>query len=373
MPTKAHYTLYCDETGNTGSRFLDPDQPLFAEGGWFVATNNHPRAVAAIENLERNFKTGTNELKGAKIAKTAKGQAFIRSVCAAVGKNGGVPFLYLVEKRYFVCTKIVETFFDPLYNPAISVSETWDPEKRQSDAQFFYDNGGILIDEFAEAYRIKDPMAVRANAEKWAEHLTKHGKTEQAARVAGVLPQIEDEIATEKEHSTSGALPSGMDSLNLPIVAEVFQFAEQQCPRSCDIIHDQTSSFEPVYRYVFSKFAAAKPSAAQMKDGRQLRIGFRNVLSLSFVDSETEPLIRAADYSLAGTRKFIELATSNRKIPQDLTWSALGMLGSLLAGVYLAAHPSLGSMPELTRVMSSNAWITKIVMRLHDEMKPLIK
>jgi hypothetical protein len=34
------HTLYCDETGSTGSRFLDAEQPTFIEGGWFVHAAN---------------------------------------------------------------------------------------------------------------------------------------------------------------------------------------------------------------------------------------------------------------------------------------------------------------------------------------------
>lgn len=371
-PPAASHTLYCDETGNTGSRFLDPDQPVFAEGGWFIAKHRRAGAGDAIEKLERKFNAGTNELKGAKLAKTTKGQALIRAVCEAVGREGGIPFLYIVEKRYFVCSKIVETFFDPFYNPAIGTAETWQPERRQSDAQFFYDNGGILIDEFAEAYRTADPVAVKVNAEKWVEHLKKLGTSGYAERVAGVLPQIEDEIATERKHATSNTFPSGMDSLNLPIVAGVFQFVEQHCPFPCDIVHDQTASFAPVYQYVFNTFANARPSIVQMKDGRETHLGFDNAISLSFTDSQTEPLIRAADYAIAGTRKFVHLATTNQRIPHDVTWAAFGLLGSLIFGLCEAAHPSLGPMPDFTRVMSSKVWISNVVTRLHHELQTLI-
>ena len=30
---------YCDESGNTGANLLDPIQPLFVVGGWFVLDN----------------------------------------------------------------------------------------------------------------------------------------------------------------------------------------------------------------------------------------------------------------------------------------------------------------------------------------------
>src|SRR5258706_11705664 len=138
MTRRSTHTLFCDETGSTGSRFLDPIQPFFAEGGWFIAHEHKSRAMDAILEVERKFKFGAKELKGSDLVKKPKGQKLMREICEVVGKNGGVPFIYAVEKRYAVCSKIVETFFDPVYNPKIPNSDTWNPEKRQSDAQFFY-------------------------------------------------------------------------------------------------------------------------------------------------------------------------------------------------------------------------------------------
>lgn len=370
MPEKSTHTLYCDETGNTGSRFLDIAQPMFAEGGWVFAHKNVARASEAVMKVEGAFGFGAKELKGADLVRKPKGQSLIRKVCEAIGKNGGVPFVYVVEKRYFVCTKMVETIFDPEYNPCIPVSDTWDPRKRQADAQFFYQRAGSLIDQFAEGYRLNDADALETNVRNLVTLFTGCGLTDQANRVAGVLPKIGDEIRTEAKHLKSGAFPSGMDSLNLPIISEVFQFMEQECPFPCDIIHDQIESFEPLYRFIFDRFSKAKPIALEMKDGRQFHTGFKNVLSLSFADSKADPLIRAADYALAGARKFIQLALAYEPIPQDLTLTAFFILGPLLLGVTERIHGLSPNMPELAKVMVSDDWLSKVLLgRLATELK----
>jgi hypothetical protein len=116
--TKATHSLFCDETGNTGSRFLDPAQPIYAEGGWFVA-HRHLNAVAnAVVAAEQTLGAGATERKGAELVRGPRGQTLVRQVCEAVGKAGAVPFIIVVEKRYAVCTKIVETFLDPDLQPA---------------------------------------------------------------------------------------------------------------------------------------------------------------------------------------------------------------------------------------------------------------
>ncbi|HTE92196.1 MAG TPA: DUF3800 domain-containing protein [Bradyrhizobium sp.] len=372
MPRSTH-SLFCDETGSTGSRFLDPQQPVFAEGGWFIAHAHKSAAMDAIVNIEKSYGFGATEPKGADLVKKPKGQALIREVCEKMGEVGGVPYIYVAEKRYAVCSKIVETLLDPLYNPAIPNSDTWDPEKRQTEAQFFYENGGALIEEFAEAYRLKKPGAVRANAEKWVEALRNSGHKDQAARVAGVLPNVEEEIETEARYDAAIKTPSGMDSLNMPIVAEVFQFVEQHCPFPCDIVHDQNASFEAVYKFVFDLYANASSAAAlEMKDGRRIHYGFKNALSLSFADSKSQPLIRAADYALAGARKFIQLATAGEPISENVTWIAFATLGAILLQAYAQVHPSLDRQPKLSGYMSSNYWRDMVFGRLSRELSDLM-
>jgi hypothetical protein len=296
----------------------------------------------------------------------------MRQVCEAVGAAGGIPYIYVVEKRYAVCSKIVETFFDPLYNPRIPNSDTWDPPKRQAEAQFFYENGDSLIEEFAEAYRLMDASAVKGNAERWVSHLSAKGFSEQAGKVAGALPQIENEIRIEGGHTRSNKTPPGIDSLNLPIVAEVFQFVEQHCPFPCNIVHDQNASFEAIYRYFFDLFTKAAPAVMEMKDGRRMRYGFQNALSLSFEDSKTQPLIRAADYALAGARKFVELALADKSIPSDLTLIAFGNLGPILLNAYTQMYSSLEPMPQLSGFMASNEWSARVFGRLQSELSNVL-
>src|SRR5437867_4229959 len=123
------HTLYCDETGSTGNRLLDPAQPTFAEGGWFIDHESRDVAQDAVVQIEKRYRPGATELKGANLVKNLRGQRMVREVCEALGKNGAVPYAYVVEKLYSVCGMIVDTFFDPQYNSAISNEETWAPQK----------------------------------------------------------------------------------------------------------------------------------------------------------------------------------------------------------------------------------------------------
>jgi hypothetical protein len=225
-----------------------------------------------------------------------------------------------------------------------------------------------LVDQFAEAYRTKDHTAVRKNAEDWIAELSRRGLGSFAEKIEGVLPEIEAEIIAERRTDSSADIPPGLDSLNMPIVAEIFQFIEGHCPYKCDVVHDQTASFEPIYTYIFELFDKGEQRILLKKDGTRDYIGFEKTCSLSFANSQKQPLIRAADYALAGARRFIELALCGESIPDDIREVAFLNLGAILMETVTYMHPSLGSFPKLGLVMSSTQWATKIFGRLGREV-----
>ncbi len=147
------------------------------------------------------------------------------------------------------------------------------------------------------------------------KHLNASGCSEQALKVLGVLPRVEREVETAAARNRPEGISKGIDSLNFPIVIEVFQFVEQHCPYPCAIVHDRTATFEPIYSHFFNLFSSVAPAILEMKDGRQMHYGLRNALSLSFADSKTEPIIRAADYALAGTRKLLSSLRRKSRSP----------------------------------------------------------
>ena len=71
-------------------------------------------------------------------------------------RHVAVPFVYLIEKRYFVCADAMKSYFDSAYNAAIDARETWSPE---APAEKFYAGPEELIAAFAEAYRIENEAA----------------------------------------------------------------------------------------------------------------------------------------------------------------------------------------------------------------------
>lgn len=103
------FTVFCDETGNSGSRFFSPEQPVFAEGGWYVRNDLRAELEAAVLELEKEhgFKP---QSKGTRMKDSPAGQRYLAAVLERISQQG-TPFFYLVEKRYFICARAVWTYF----------------------------------------------------------------------------------------------------------------------------------------------------------------------------------------------------------------------------------------------------------------------
>jgi len=89
-----NYDIYCDESGNTGTNFLDLDQPLYVISGWMIERNISYRARDKVISLmEENFPQ-MKELKGSKLLKSSKGRHFCSNFLKEMGQLGCVPFFY---------------------------------------------------------------------------------------------------------------------------------------------------------------------------------------------------------------------------------------------------------------------------------------
>lgn len=358
-----------DETGNTGPNLLDPSQPVFIEGGWWVSNENRWDAKARVKELERKYGFSMREVKGSQLIKHKRGKQFIHAVCSAIGQAGCIPFMYVAEKRYSACCRIVETFFDPAYNPRIPNEDTWDPELRQEQAQIFYDVDSHLIDAFARAYRVKDGQLMRQNVLDWRDEFLHRNRGDFAERIEGVLAEIESEMRSEAQAGQS--IPRAMDTLNFALVVGAIQHVELDVPGVYVIIHDETAAFQPAYDYIFSllKQRKADPAVIQMKDGRKFKAGLEKVEDLRFATSEVEPLLRAADYLVAGTRQFIHLARQGEPIDKTLSEIAFAGVGGILCEALAYKYPSLAPFPKLGTVLASTGFVKKVFGRLAEEMK----
>jgi hypothetical protein len=350
------HTIFCDETGNSGSRYFSPDQPVYAEGGWLVADDKRAELENTVIELEQRFRF-TPKTKGTRLKDSPKGREYIAAVLAAVGQTA-TPFFYLVEKKYFICAKAVGTYFDPDYNSVVDPEELSDPRMRKLRADILYAAPDPILLNFAEAFRDQNAAGLVAVGKDWADALMASGQTGLATQLRFSLSDLQRNMQGEFERFNELGLSRGWDTLNAPSFAQAVQLIEQAAP-PCVMLHDQCDSLQASLRFFFARYHDADHRIVQRRDGSIEVFGFRSLRALSFGDSESLPLLRAADYLLAGCVDFTRRALADEPIPEELRTTATFGLSRMM-------HEARGVEPpasvrfQIGELMASDRWIAKV-------------
>ncbi len=361
----AEHVFFCDETGNSGSKFFGPEQPVYAEGGWILPVARIAEASAAVVELEKSagFDPAT---KGSQLKRSAFGLNHIARMAAMLSALGR-PFLYVVEKRYAVCAKAVETFFDPAYNPVVTPSETFVPQLRQQRAEIFYSSDSVLIAAFAAAYRERDAQGVAEAGEAWRDYFMEQGCVPFAVELDQSLRHIEEHVADEFAAFRSERMPRGYDSLNLPALVRVFQLVDEAFPR-VEIVHDECATFETVYRHAFQRLRQATPQRIEYHDGRVHTLGFDRLQSLRFARSQDEPLVRAADCLVAVCVEFARVMVRREKPSRDLQDCA-GLLIGPHHGDAIALRSGADRVTQLAEFFAADVWLSAVFGRAFPQLR----
>lgn len=350
------FTVFCDETGNTGSRYFSPEQPVFAEGGWFVRSDRCAELEGAILELEQQYRF-TPQTKGTKLKGHRKGTEYIAAVLDCVSRTA-VPFFYLVEKKYFICAKAVGTYFDPAYNPTVDPDEASDPSTRKLRADLLYAAPEWILNFFAESFRDQNPGGLVLAGRQWADALAAKGQADMARQLRIALPNLHENMAGEFDHIGKLNLPRGWDSLNVPSFAQAVQLIEQ-AGYPCELLHDECASFEPSFRFFFARYCDAEPEVITRQDGTVEIFGLRCLRKLSFGNSESLPLLRASDYLLAACVEVATLAQAGEPIPDELKSAGFHGLSRMMH-LGIDREPPTSAARQVGELMASDAWIEKV-------------
>lgn len=281
--------------------------------------------------------------------------------------SNNVPKVSLVEKKYMVSGKVVETFLDPLYNSKVPYADQWDLKKRQDIASIFHNANGTLLEEFADAYRSKNPAAIKQNALKWTKYLDVHGHNELSELIQNIIPSIENDIVSEFTVYDDPNF-KGVDSLNIPTWFNIFQHIEQETPAPCTIIHDKIDTFEQAYLSSFKRLKGASTGGVLFNDRQQI-FPLRSIEDLIFRDSQQDPIKRASDIIVGSASYYIEKALAHDEMSDLEHRIGFRTLGIFLMDVIAYKYPQIGDPLHLGSVVGSPAWFGTLISSLSQSSK----
>lgn len=313
------YTVFCDESGNSGGNYLDVDQPFFIEAGWIVPVSQLNN-VKSIEDCAKKLNV-TDEIHGKNLIRNRRNQRIFTELFIELGKQGCTPTFVFAEKKYCVSAKIIETLFDPVYNELTGNEYTYDNKMKKEKAELFYTLPFDILRDFATAYEAKDISLMSESIKNISENVTIRGEVELSKQILESLKYIEENMHTEKQVIDSQP-KKVMASLNVPIFASLNNMLKK-FGRSIDaeltLIHDETKQFREAYPETFNIFAHAKQTEFQLTDGNSIVLGFKKLKKFEFCNSKNNYWIQAADMLSSALSRSLKTLYYDEEMTDELS------------------------------------------------------
>lgn len=279
---------YVDETGNTGGRLLDDNQPLFVTAALLTRCDFDKRFGAEVRAIAASI--GEEEIH-ANLLGIGRIEDLAPAILKVVRKAGPAFFLARVEKRYVMASKIFDTVFDSFENKAVP----WMVYNiRPMRLTMVFKLASILDDDVAQqfwnALHEKNEARSRAGMAEFCAALKEH--------VPLIVDQRSRDIVNEALDWVV-ANPEGLDFVNQTKIGRkghmpnmvgfgnLLAGIERQSAvwrRSVDVIkHDRQHEFAPALRFWHEMYSKALPGAVNLPFGDKmvLRKVFGSKLEIS--------------------------------------------------------------------------------------------
>lgn len=144
-------TFCIDESGNTGTNWIDDTQRYFIHGGWLVRDDYISKINSYFYSIMENKQY--HELKSKNLFRTQKGRILAYQIIEnLLLEYQAIPLFIIMDKRFMISAKIVETFFDPEYNQFVPQKFSYPIQEKRSLAKIFLQNDSTLT-EFSNLIR----------------------------------------------------------------------------------------------------------------------------------------------------------------------------------------------------------------------------
>ncbi|MDR7187021.1 hypothetical protein J2X85_004082 [Microbacterium trichothecenolyticum] len=296
-------TFYCDESGNTGTDWMNPDQRVFVHGGWVVQHRGMPAITNGVNQIRRRHRLQAAELKWTQLSKRSESAAIFREIFVLMKQNGGLPVFQVVDKEYMTAAKVVETFFDPAYNRTF-VHPLTDFETKKRLVERIV--GAPLLVDFADTFlrgRRADHRDVRRVANELAAHLTQRGHRTIAMTLHTLTDSAVDDILLEFDVDPWNRTTGGH---TLWAVLQNLEQLLRTQDLDVDILHDNLVRFDDLFADVGRMFGRHDLGPVRVVNGRVRFHSMPRITGLRLVDSKTEPYIQLADLLCGFVRTLAE-------------------------------------------------------------------
>jgi hypothetical protein len=295
--------IACDESGFSGTNLLDPATPVITHASVDLLVGE---AVGLITALRSGFRCSPNEFKSGQFLRSPKAGEALEWFLAALR---GRAHVHLVDKEYFLVTRIVDLFLaEPSYAAGTRLTQDHRPA-----ALALYRAGrsagrdwGVFLAAYVELVRIKRRHRPDGRAlERFFQA--------RDALVRGGLGALAEDVLDGLSRTRVWAVLTGLTDDDrsippplepmLPALAETVLFWSGG-QRQVLVIHDEQSALTARRLSRLQEVLAdvARPSPVGADQAGALPAGLSPLAGLIMVDSRDDPRVQVADL-LAGVAR----------------------------------------------------------------------
>jgi hypothetical protein len=285
--------IACDESGFSGTNLLDPATPVITHASVDLSADEAAGLIAALQS---GFRYSPNEFKSGQFLRgPGAGQALEWFLAALRGRA----HVHLVDKEYFLVTRIVDLFLaEPSYAAGTRLTQDQRPAaltlyraRRSAGSDW-----GVFLAAFVELVRIKrrhrpDRQALERFFQA-RDALVRDGLVAEAEGVLDRLSRTRVRAVLTRLSDDDPSIPPPLEPM-LPALAETVLFWSGG-ERQVLVIHDEQSALtaDRLSRLQQVLADGAGSSAA----------GVSPLAGLVMVDSRDDPRVQVADL-LAGVAR----------------------------------------------------------------------
>jgi len=292
--------IACDESGFSGTNLLDPAIPVITHGSVDLCVGEAVELIAAL----RSGRWSLNEFKSGQFLRGPKAGEALEEFLAALS---GRAHVHLVDKEYFLVTRIVDLFLaEPSYAAGTRLTQDHRPaaltlyRARRSGGR----DWGVFLAAFVELVRTKRRhQPDRSVVERFFQARDALAGDGLGAPAEGVLdglsrPRVWDVLTRLTNDDPS--IPPPLEPM-LPALAETVLFWSDG-QRQVLVIHDEQSALTPGRLRRLQRVLAdgAGPVGAGEAGASPARVS--PLAGLVAVDSRDDPRVQVADL-LAGVAR----------------------------------------------------------------------
>ena len=283
------------------------NQPFFTIAGICVPSTENSSIEKEVIALKGKYNLSPNyEFKAAKLIGT-RNEGLLLDILNIILERNYIPFFTILEKKYMVCCRIIEDFFDPMYNSNTDNSWTHPSSLKTEIADFLHET---LLDETIKL----SSVAVQKGS---LEHVSsafgcicrdikgKQFKLDIQTIISGALPHLEslskskidaEEDFKRKFSQASGVLHSPNLTTYFEMINRIENFYRGSQHGTATVVFDSAQQFDLAFANLFTLISKSDANKELRLEGKTpIMFGFKHLTSFKAEDSKQNVFLQFAD------------------------------------------------------------------------------